>query len=198
MRIGILGGTFDPPHLGHLELARAAKSHLYLDSVMFVPSSQNPFKKRRHHQTPARKRFDMVRLMLEGEESMLVTDVEITRGGPSYMVETLEELQLVMPGEYWLILGGDNLERFMEWFQAERILRTTRLAVAARPGTDVEAIARRQSEVVQRQLDFIPIEPNPTSSTVIREKLKQGRSVEGMLHPAVETYIRENGLYPAE
>ena len=108
MKTGVLGGTFDPPHYGHLELAKAAKAQLGLDEVMFVPANRNPLKTRKT--ASAKHRLRMVELEIEDEEGLSVSDIEITRGGPSYAVDTLEELKMVRPGEYWFIVGADALE----------------------------------------------------------------------------------------
>lgn len=195
MKFGILGGTFDPPHLGHLELARAAQAHLNLDVVMFVPAFRNPHKSKRAVLASPRHRLKMVATMLEDEAKMLVSDVEISRGGPSYMVDTLADLQHAMPGDYWLILGSDNLARIMEWYQVDQLLRTTRLAVATRPGAEFEEKIDRMSSMVQRQLDILPMEPLAISATEIRADLAKGQLPEGILHPRVQSYIQEHGLY---
>lgn len=194
MKFGILGGTFDPPHLGHLELARAAQAHLSLDVVMFVPANKNPLKKNKST-TAARHRLKMVAAMLEDEPTMLVSDVEISRGGPSYMVETLADLQHAMPGDYWLILGSDSLAQIHEWYQVDQLLRTTRLAVATRPGSEFESKMDRLSSMVSRQLDVIPMEPRAISATEIRAELAKGQLPDGILHPRVQLYIQEHGLY---
>jgi len=113
MRIGILGGTFDPPHIGHLELARAAIDALKLDEVLFLPAHRNPLK--RAKSSPAKQRLEMVQRMVADEPKMAVSDIETSRGGPSYMVETLMELQMVKPGDYWVLLGADAMKTFDEW-----------------------------------------------------------------------------------
>src|ERR1700722_59500 len=108
MRIGVLGGTFDPPHLGHLALARAALRQLELDEVLFLPANRNPLKTGKGG-TPAKHRLAMIDLMLKNEPTMAYSDMEITRGGPSYAVDTLNELHAVRPAEYWFLMGADSL-----------------------------------------------------------------------------------------
>ena len=98
MKYGVLGGTFDPPHLGHLEMAQAARAALGLDEVVIVPANRNPLKTRQA--SPAKHRLKMCSLMAAGEEGLTVSDVEITRRGPSYAVDTIEELRMARPGEY--------------------------------------------------------------------------------------------------
>src|ERR1041384_5745403 len=102
MKIGILGGTFDPPHNGHLAFAEAAVQTLELDEVLFIPANRNPLKPEKR-QASAKDRLEMVRLMVEGKPQMAVSDIEIRRGGPSYAVETLDELHFVSPAEYWFL-----------------------------------------------------------------------------------------------
>src|SRR5687768_12512146 len=100
MRIGILGGTFDPPHSGHLTFAHAALETLDLDEVIFMPAHRNPQKKGRSVAN-SKQRLEMVRRLVGGHQKLSVSDLEITRGGPSYTVETLAELQHARPAEYW-------------------------------------------------------------------------------------------------
>src|SRR4051794_25149699 len=103
MKIGILGGTFDPPHTGHLSVARAALEQLELDEVLFLPASRNPLKSRKVV-TPAKHRLGMVEALVRNEEKMAVSDMELTRGGISYTVDTLGELHMVQPAEYWFLM----------------------------------------------------------------------------------------------
>src|SRR5438045_2029390 len=117
MRIGILGGTFDPPHLGHLALANAAREHLKLDEVIFMPASRNPIKK--GTQTPPKQRLEMVKRTVEGHPGLAYSDLEITRGGPSYAVDTLTELSFAKPAEYWFLVGADALKDLPTWKQPE-------------------------------------------------------------------------------
>lgn len=195
MKIGVLGGTFDPPHIGHLELAHNALSDLQLDLVLFIPNSTNPFKSEKVMGATGKQRLEMVRLMIADEPQLATSDIEITRGGPSFMSDTLDDLQLAMPGDYWLIIGADNLSRFLEWKQATRILRTTRLAVAARPGEDRAKLIEDQGEAVKRQLDLIEMPATDISSTEIRRQIPEDKLNEAWLHPRVLDYIRKNDLY---
>ncbi len=195
MNYGIFGGTFDPPHLGHLSIAKAAVSGLDLDELIWVPSSQNPFKDHMQVAAPARKRFEMVRLMIESEPKMSASDLEITRGGNSYTVDTLQELQMILKGDFWIIIGADNLPSFLDWYMAEKILRTSRVAVLARPGTDLDTLLPLQSEFLLPKLDVIMVEPVDIASSSIRRHLFKEESVDEQLHPAVLNYIQESGLY---
>jgi len=194
MRIGILGGTFDPPHVGHLELARAAMQELSLDEVIFLPAHRNPMKG--VPTSPAKQRLAMVQEMISGETGMSVSDIEISRGGPSYMVETLMELQMVKPGDYWLLLGADALLTFPRWKNPEKILKLCRLGVGIRPPMlEADAMTKFGTEGKER-IDVIGIKLPEISSTDIRNRLS-GRhgTVAPFLSPSVLSYIKQNHLY---
>ncbi|HVT11504.1 MAG TPA: nicotinate-nucleotide adenylyltransferase [Fimbriimonadaceae bacterium] len=194
MRIGILGGTFDPPHIGHLELARAALDQLQLDEVMFLPAHRNPLK--RDRSAPAKQRLEMVRRMVAGEAKMSVSDIEISRGGPSYMVETLMELQMVKPGDYWLLLGSDALKGFDRWKNPDKIIKLCRLGVVLRPpAIESETVGRLDPEL-QKRVDLIPMKQVDVSATEVRDRLAKGtQPVAPFLSPAVLQYIKQNHLY---
>jgi len=130
MRIGILGGTFDPPHAGHIALAEAAVAQLELDEVIFVPASRNPLKEVRS--SHPKDRLEMTRRAISRFEKFCVSDIEIARGGKSYTIETLTELQIAHPGEYWIIMGTDALREFPRWKTPDKILLKARLSVALR------------------------------------------------------------------
>ena len=194
MRIGVLGGTFDPPHVGHMALAEAALESLKLDEILFVPANRNPLKKGRRQASP-RDRLEMVRRMIEGNPKLAVSDLEIARGGHSYAVDTLDELQYVRPAEYWFILGADALKDIGTWKQPERLLRLCRLGVAYRTPERWEEVQSRMTPDLREKLDPIEMPPVPTSSTDIRGKVAVGQSVSQMVSPSVLQYIREHHLY---
>ena len=192
MKVGIFGGSFDPPHLGHLELAKACVAH-GLDLVLWVPNHQNPLKGKTI--ASAQDRLEMVRLMIEDQPQMAVSDVEITREGPSFMVETLEELKAAQPDwNLWLILGADSLANFLDLHYPERIIRMAKLAVAVRPGTDLDGLIEAQPDLIRNRLDLVEMAPFPASSTEIRAQLAAGVPSEA-LHPRVAEYIAEHVLY---
>lgn len=191
-RIGLLGGTFDPPHRGHIQLARAAMEQLELDSVIFVPAAQNPLK--RYPDSSPEHRFEMVRLCLDEESDFQVSDIETNREPPSYTIETLEELQMVMPGHYWLILGTDVVKNIEQWKNWEKLILLCRLAVAQRVD-DRQTLLRLPSEV-QKVIDEIPLAPIPISSSKIREAYGKSEKINDIwLHPRVREYIEQNKLY---
>lgn len=181
--------------MGHMALAEAALVGFRLDLVLWVPNQYNPLK-RAADNVDGEHRLRMIQLMIGSHEQMAVSDVEITREGPSYMYETLEELQAAQPAsDFWLILGADNLGSFMTWHYPERILRSARLGVAVRPGIDREALLEAQAETVRRYTDLIDMEPIELSSTAIRDAISRDQLEIPGLHPDVKQYIEEHELY---
>lgn len=193
MKIGVFGGTFDPPHAGHAALAHAAREHLELDEVLWVPTNRSPEKSMRT-QSAARQRLEMVRLATSAEPCFATSDLEIVRGGVSYAVETLAELDFIRPAEYWLILGADSALRFTTWKQPERILRLCRLAVGIRPPLTEGEVRAALGPAAEGKVDFVGMPPHSASSTEIRLLAGTGKP---LLHvaPTVAAYIRENHLY---
>lgn len=194
MRIGILGGTFDPPHYGHLKLAEAAIEALDLDEVILLPANINPFKQQRRG-TSAKDRLAMLQLLQKRHPKLALSDMEITRGGVSYTVDTLGELQMVHPGDYWFIMGADAMTQFMEWKNPQRILRLCRLAVTIRPPITKEELQLHLPEEFRDRIDVIEMKPTEESSTTIRDRIIRGLPVQNMTTPEIVTYIRNNKLY---
>lgn len=193
MRIGILGGTFDPPHAGHLALAHAARDQLKLDEVILMPANRNPHKSAKA--TIPKHRFEMVKLAVEGEPGLAASDLEITRGGLSYTVETLAELAMAQPAEYWWILGADALRDFGTWKQPERILRLARLAAAVRPPMSETDVRARLSGELKEHVDIVRMNAMDVSSTDLRSRLERKQTVNPWIAPRVLRYIQEHRLY---
>jgi nicotinate-nucleotide adenylyltransferase len=194
LKIGVLGGTFDPPHLGHLALAKAAMESLSLDEVLWVPANRNPLKSGRR-QASARDRLEMVRLMIADEPAMAVSDLEIGRGGPSYAVETLDELHFVKPADYWFILGSDAVRDIGTWKNPEKLLRLCRLGVAYRAPESWDDVLSRIRPEFRERLDPVTMPPMDVSSTEVRLRLARKQPVGALMHPAVLKYVREHKLY---
>ncbi len=193
-KIGVLGGTFDPPHLGHLRLAEAALRELSLDEVLLIPASRNPLKTTRPLAAAAH-RMEMTRRLIEKSPGLAISDLEIRRGGPSFTYETLDELQAVRPGEYWLILGSDSFRTIRSWRNPEKVLRLARLAVALRPPQSEVELFRGVPDEVRARIDLLPMPPQEISSTEVRDRLAIGKPTNPWLPPAVLTYIQEQKLY---
>lgn len=188
MFIGILGGTFDPPHNGHLALARAALGKLRLHRVIFVPARIPPHKNAAAVSS-AGHRLRMLQLCLGDNEEFEISEVELKRRGPSYTVDTITGLQKRYPrDEFCFLLGADNVSEIESWYRPERIFQRVRVAAVNRPG--FEPSGKFASNIL-----YFDMEPVAISSTLIREKIKAGDSISGLVPAAVENYIKENRLY---
>ncbi len=166
-RIGILGGTFDPPHIGHLVVAQDALESLELDRLIVVPAGRPPH---REALLDAETRLALVRLAFEGDDRFQVSDVEVEREGPSWTVDTLEWARLELdPDVLYLIVGADQLRSFRGWRQPERILRLARLAVMTRPGEELKGSDVPHEVIAVTRVDL--------SSTRIRRRLEEGMSI---------------------
>ena len=194
MRIGIFGGTFDPPHNGHLALARACIKGLALDELLFVPAAQNPLKSS-SPRASADDRLTMLGLLVAGEPSMGVVDLEIQKGGPSYSVDTVGDLQMVQPADYWFLMGADALKGLGEWKNPQKLLRLCRLGVVLRPSQADADVVSRFDEAYRSRIDLVRMPPVDVSSTEIRNRLDRGQTITPYVPQAVLAYIEEKELY---
>jgi nicotinate-nucleotide adenylyltransferase len=189
MKLGIMGGSFDPIHLGHLRAAENAREGLGLDQVLFVPAAEPPHKPK-DTLSPARDRFAMVTLATAPNPAFLPSDQELRRPGASYTVETLEALHRERPAdELFLIVGSDTLGEMSTWREPERIVALCTLAVASRPDAPT-GLAPAGARVVSLAGDGLRI-----SASAVRALLRQGRSVRYLVPEAVADYIGKRGLY---
>ncbi len=200
MKVGVMGGTFDPIHLAHLILAEQARVFLGLDRVLFVPAGA-PWRKAERRIAPVADRVAMVRAALAGDPYFEVSLIESERRGPSYTVDTLSVLQrqLGPQAELYFILGQDALADLPNWREPARIVQLARLAVAARPGCprpDPAALERAVPGIRER-IDVVPMPQVDISSTDIRRRVAQGLSIRFLVPAAVEAYIAAHGLYRA-
>ncbi len=205
MRIGVYGGTFDPPHRGHLAVACAARDGLALDRVELVPSHTPPH--RRPTAASDLDRLAMVALGVLGERGLVPSPREIRRGGVSYTVETLRELRAEEPAaELFLVMGADSYDDLPNWSRSDEIQRLAHLAVLPRPGNAGVAAVRPADEPRLRPAGGAPpaeglavyrveMEPLAISSREIRRRLGAGEPVEPLVTPAVLGYIGRRGLY---
>lgn len=187
MRIGILGGTFDPIHKGHLALANAALSQLKLDRIYFIPAYQHPMEQKTLHAS-AQHRMEMVKIAIHHEPKFILSDCEIKRKGVSYTVDTLRQFreQFPPPHELFFITGGDWGKNLDQWKEINAIFSLAHFVVASRPGFDLKQ-APKQVEI----LDFVPLN---ISSTQVREELKKETGPKSIPN-GVLTYIQRNRLY---
>ncbi len=190
-RLGVFGGTFDPPHLGHLSVARAARDILKLDRVLLVVANDPWRKSPERAITPADDRLAMVLALVDGETGLEVSDAEIRRGGPSYTVTTLRELRAANgDAELFLIIGRDLVDDFPSWHESVDIGRLATIVVVDRPGYVTDA---------QREWKMLVVPPIDVSSTELRDRLQShqqdGSAPPTQISPAVLDVIRSRGLY---
>jgi nicotinate-nucleotide adenylyltransferase len=190
MRIGVFGGTFDPPHVGHLLLAADARDALALDRLIFVPAAAQPFKVDTPPVASPNDRLEMVRLAVADDAQYAVDEAEIVRKGLSYTVDTLEHLAGRHRGaELFLLMGEDALAGFPKWRNPERIRELATIAVMTRSDGDPSSPSGVQGSVSvsTRRVDV--------SSTEIRERLHAGKTIKGFVPEGVERFIEARGLY---
>ena len=201
MKIGILGGTFDPVHLGHLSIANAAMDHAGLERVLFIPAGQ-PRLKQAQPSASVSHRIEMVGLAIQGNPKFRVCDIEARRPGPTYSVDTLEELSVKLgPGtDLFFILGMDVLGHLDHWKDPERVLKLCRLLVLDRPGQEDFDWPGFYSRVPQAEgrVQIVAAPAVDVSGTELRRRSSKGEPLTGQTPDAVAKYIRENGLYLKE
>jgi len=191
VNVGIFGGTFNPPHVGHLIVAERAREDLGLHKVLFVPSFISPHKQHEELAAP-RLRLEMVGLALRGQELFETSSLEIDRGGVSYTVDTLEHLRHVYTGDnLFLLIGMDNLAEFSTWRCPERIAELARVVVMTRPGFHFDA----GNNDLRQSFAFCQVPEIGISSRGIRERVKDGKSIRFLVPPAVESFISQQRLY---
>jgi nicotinate-nucleotide adenylyltransferase len=189
VRIGLLGGSFDPPHNGHLLVADDARAALRLDRVVFIPAATQPLKVGQAGATPD-QRLAMVRLLLDSEPDLEVNAIEIERGGLSYTVETLTALTAQLPGAdlFWLV-GADVTQTFAKWRSPERIVELATLVVLQRTDEvpEMSGLPGHPQLLATRRIDI--------SSTEIRRRVREGKSIRGFVPEAVADFITAERLY---
>jgi nicotinate-nucleotide adenylyltransferase len=187
--IGIFGGTFDPPHIGHLIAAQDACETLQLQRLIFVPAAQPPHKRDRQV-TPAEIRLDLLKAAIAGDVRFQVCELELQRAGPSYTVDTLRQLSGIFPGEeFYLLLGADQVRDLPTWHEPAEVARLAHVVLISRSGVDAlpdrDGLAKSAIQVTRIDV----------SATDIRQRVAAGRSIRYLVPRAVEAIIRERGLY---
>jgi len=193
--VGILGGTFDPVHLGHLVLAESARETFGLARVVFVPAGQPPHKPGTVI-TPARERLHMVEIAIADHPLFAVSPIEVERPGPSYTVDTIGELCETEPAAEWcLIVGGDALAEIPTWHDYRTLLTLVTVLAAGRPGISL-ALPPELYEWPARVSLFYPPSLD-ISATMIRERIQRGLSIRYLVPGGVAAYLAEHRLYSA-
>ncbi len=196
LRLGVLGGSFDPIHIGHLIMAEAVREVLDLDLLLFVPTAIQPLKQEHLASTP-QHRVAMVELAINGNPYFSLSRVDVDRPGPSYTVDTLRLLRQEYPqAAFWFILGADALHSFPRWRDLEGILAQARLAVVRRPGPTVDVTALSQTlPQLQAAVDWVDAPLIDISSTDLRRRAADGLSLRYRVPDPVLDYIEANQLY---
>jgi len=201
LRLGIFGGTFDPPHLGHLISAQEVAAQLHLDRVLFIPAGEPPHKQE-HVITPAHHRRAMVARAIAGDARFALSLIELERSGPSYTVDTLAQLRAEYGAgaQLILILGGDMVYDIGGWHNPAGIVaQVARLAAVQRPGFafDAAALARLAAQVPGLDAVIVPVDVPQIgiSSSLVRERVAHYLPISYLVPDAVAAYIQERGLY---
>jgi nicotinate-nucleotide adenylyltransferase len=196
LRLGILGGAFNPPHIGHLVCAQEALVHLELGRVMFVPMGMPPH--RELEEDPgAEARLEMCELATAGDDRFEVSRTEVDRDGPSYTADTLAELRQERPDdELFLIVGGDRAASLPEWHEPERVLELAQVCAFERTGVHREAIAVKIARLKgAARVRFLDMPALQVSSSMVRRRVARGLPVRYLVPEKVGSYIAEKGLY---
>lgn len=200
-RIGVFGGSFDPVHRAHLEVARSARAAHELERVVFLPTARNPLKPKGPRASDA-DRLAMLRLALRSESGLYVSPFEIRRGGTSYTVETLAALRatLGVATELFFVAGSDCLPQFPRWYRVRELFALARICIVEREGFAREDLDTLEADlgaelVAKLRRDFVSRVPIPGSSTASRQALEEARELESDVPAVVLEYIRAHGLY---
>jgi nicotinate-nucleotide adenylyltransferase len=189
-QLGVLGGTFDPPHIAHLIIAQTILEKLKLDEIRFIPSNIPPHKKN-DKITPVRHRLQMLKLAVSGHPRFKVSDLEVRRKGISYTIDTLRELSLPKwKTKLYLILGSDSLEQLSGWKNPKEIYRLAQVVLVRRPGSKLSSLNRRAKKIVVVEAPLLEV-----SSSKIRQMIKSGRSIKWWVPEEVRKYIEKHELY---
>ena len=191
-RVGIFGGAFDPPHIGHLRLAEQCRERLGLEELLIVPTFHSPHKP--NPNTGFEHRLELCRRTFRGK-IYTVTDIERQIGGEGYTINTLRKIKEKYPHgtKFFLIIGGDMLFYFDKWFRYESILKECSVVAAAREEDSYADLTEKAAELGHVKVLNLPV--TEISSTEIRDRLKNGRDTEELLAPGAAEYIAENKLY---
>jgi nicotinate-nucleotide adenylyltransferase len=196
VRVGILGGTFNPPHLGHLVCAQEAYLQLSLELVMLIPARIPPHKPIQD-EPGAGHRLELCRQAIDQDKRFAVSDLEVRRPGPSYTVDTLRELHSQAPDkELLLIVGGDVAAGLPQWYEPEEVLSLATLAVAKRRGTSRGAVETALSQLPGgARARFFRMPRIGVSSTMVRRRVQAGQPIRYLVPDAVASYIEAHHLY---
>jgi nicotinate-nucleotide adenylyltransferase len=198
MKIGVLGGTFDPIHRGHLIVAEQGRLQLGLERVIFVPAGQ-PWLKTDRIITPAIHRAEMVKLSIIDYPYFEVSTLEVDKRGPSYSVDTMSMLQVQLGSEteLYLLMGWDSLGELPQWKEPRRLVKVCRIAAFNRPGYSRPNLTNLEESIpeISRSVVWVDIKPIDISSSDIRSRIRQGLLIDSLVPEVVARYIEDHKLY---
>lgn len=200
MKIGVFGGTFDPIHNGHMVIAEEVRTQLALKEVWFIPTGK-PWMKAGRAVTPWEQRLQMAELAVTGKPYFKVSNLEASRPGPSYTIDTITELKAQFKGaELYFIMGWDSLESLPLWKEAARLITLCRLVAVPRPGVTPPDLNQMEKSLPGIKKNLVVLDkPNlDISATEIRAKVAAGKSITGLVPLKVAEYIKKNKLYQTE
>jgi nicotinate-nucleotide adenylyltransferase len=205
-RFGVMGGSFNPVHVGHLSIAQQVLNALQLEQVMLLPAATPPHKQDALEMASAEDRLEMCRLAIENMRGLAVSDFEIRRGGVSYTVETARELRSAYgpDADIYFLIGSDSLADLPQWYEIRELLTLIKFAIAERRETPIKEslwhdlkVALGADAEASLRAGVVPVQRVDVSSTLIRKLLRNGEKIPGYLRRDVEDYIRRKGLYGA-
>lgn len=199
-RIGVLGGSFDPIHIGHLVLAEEARDQLGLAQVYLVPAGEPPHKRDRHL-TPVEDRVHMTRLAIEGNSALGVSRVDADRPGPHYTVDLIRILKAQLPStvELYFLMGYDSLADLPKWYRPAELLASCHLVALTRPNIDIDwADLEAQLPGIRERVTLLDMPELEIASNDLRSRVRTGRSIRYFVTEPVREYICERGLYRGE
>lgn len=196
-KIGVLGGTFDPIHIGHLVVADNALQQLQLDTVLFAPAGRPPHKPHQAISSPA-DRIAMIQVAIADRDQFQLSEIDLGGQGPSFTVDLLQRIDAAFrPDELYFVMGADSLRDFASWARPEAVLRIARLAVAGRPGVRISDGVLDSVPGLRENLRLLDSPLSHISSTDLRHRLRQGRTIRYLIPDDVHAYIIDKKLYQA-
>ena len=196
-KLGVLGGSFDPIHIGHLIVAEILADRLELDHVVFLPAA-NPPHKPTQTLASGEARLEMIHRSIDGVDGFSVSEIDLRRPGPSFTADSLEEVRKTVSSEtdLYFLMGMDSLRDFPGWHRPDKIARLAQLGIARRPGVDVSLIdIERQVPEARGRIEIVNVPLIDISSSDIRDRARTGRPFRFQVMPGVADYIRKSGLY---
>ena len=195
-RLGIMGGTFDPIHYGHLLMAEEARHAFALDEVVFVPNGR-PAHKKAYLVSSPEERYAMTLLATGSNPCFSASRIEIERPGPSYTIDTLREFRTLYPelDALYFITGADAVLEILTWHEYDELVRECQFIAVTRPGFVLERLSEIVDAAFLNRVHYLPIPRLEISSTDIRKRVREGRSIKYLTPEPVEAYIRQQGLY---